>query len=115
MATTFTKYRLILIALTACCLAYFSFTLPMIMNENKRILSVNVNNCGQVKECPEGEEAYFRTYPDVAKHRFFQGRTAYLHWKLYGKEEGRHYICSCPKILSVRHFKFPVSKVLFQL
>ena len=67
MATTFTKYCLILIALTACCLAYFSFTLPMTMNENKRILSVNVNSCGQVKECPEGEEAYFRTYPDVKK------------------------------------------------
>jgi len=41
MAITFTKYCLIQIALTALCLAYISFTLHV--NENKRILSVNVS------------------------------------------------------------------------
>ena len=47
-----------------------------------------------MKECSEGEEAYFRTYPDVAKK--FIKRTAFRHWKRFGKNEGRHYICDCP-------------------
>ena len=48
-----------------------------------------------MKQCSEGEEAYFCTYLDVAKG--WKPRSAYRHWKKYGKREGKHYICICSK------------------
>lgn len=70
-------------------------------NESNRILSIDSRE--SVKQCPEGEEAYFRTYPDVAKN---WKSTAYRHWKRYRKDEMRHYICmghnSEDKAVSVR-------------
>lgn len=51
--------------------------------------------CEPVKECPEGEEAYFNTHPDVAS--IWKPRSAYSHWRQFGEAEGRVYLCKCPK------------------
>jgi len=50
-------------------------------------------DCKPVRECPEGEEAYFQAHPDV--ERIWKPRSAYSHWMRFGKSEGRHYICRC--------------------
>jgi len=43
------------------------------------------------KECPEGEELYFFSYPEAKE---LQGeKLAYWHWKNYGRFYGRVYIC----------------------
>ena len=102
-----TKFRHILVTLSVCSLAYIRPLWPT--HNNKRILSTN--SCGEpVKQCPEGEEAYFSSYPDVS----IKWKSAYQHWKKYGKAEGRHYICMCPtsdeKILSDNECGEPVKK-----
>ena len=53
------------------------------------------NNCGEPVEnqCPEGEEAYFQSYPDVAE--IWKPKSAYSHWKKFGNAEGRGYFCYC--------------------
>ena len=98
----------ILVALSACSLAYIRFTWPAI--ETRRFLSAPEPEPKEqkdenfivskrelkktydrpVKKCPEAEEAYFRTYPDVDKR--WKPRSAISHWKRYGKAEGRHYL-----------------------
>ena len=83
----YTKFYRILAAFFACALAYTHFTWHE--NKNKRILSIS--NCSiPLKECSKSEEAYFRTYPDVA----MKG-SAYHHWNSHGKFEGKHYVCLC--------------------
>ena len=89
--TKITFYH-ILVALAICSLTWICFISPV--DQKRRFLS-DSSSCGPVKDCPGGEEAYFRTYPDVAIK--WKPRAAYHHWKRYGKAEGRHYICSCPK------------------
>ena len=84
---------ILVVVLSACSIAYICFTWPT--NEIRRILSTD--DCDRpVEQCPEGEEAYFRTYPDVATKKR-KPRSAYLHWKRYGKAEGKHYICGHKK------------------
>ena len=87
------KFYHALIALTSCSLA-FIYLIVRPVNHSRRFLSDS--SCdGPVKKCPEGEEAYFRAYPDVEKK--WKLRTAYYHWKRYEKFEGRTYICKCDK------------------
>ena len=62
-------------------------------NENKRILSDYI--CGEPSgKCQEGKDNYFSTYPDVEKK--WKHKSAYSHWKRFGKAEGRGYFCACP-------------------
>ena len=90
---------ILVVVLSACSIAYICFTWPT--NEIRRILSTD--DCDRpVEQCPEGEEAYFRTYPDVATKKR-KPRSAYLHWKRYGKAEGRSYFCKCPKSKDKAH------------
>ena len=74
---------IVALSLTVCSFAYVYFSWSV--DQSRRFLS---SKCG---ECPEGEEAYFRAYPDVAMK--WKPRKAYHHWKRYGKSEGRHYNC----------------------
>ena len=45
-------------------------------------------------QCPEGEADYFRRFPDV-KHAVRVGSlaSAFVHWELFGRKEGRRYRC----------------------
>ena len=87
-----TNFCYILVLLSAFTLAVVRCNWPV--NQSRRVLSENSCDGPPIKECPEGEEAYFRAYPDVAKN---WKRTAHHHWKSRGKSEGKHYICWCPK------------------
>jgi len=50
-----------------------------------------IKECEPVRECAEGEEAYFQAHPNVALK--WKPRSAYHHWKRYGKAARRKYIC----------------------
>ena len=81
------KLRRMIIALSAYSVLY----LCSIWSSQR---SFSTNLCAPVKECPEGEERYFKTHPDIAK-KWKPTRTAYLHWKNFGRAEGRNYYCNC--------------------
>ena len=81
------KFRQILslVVLTAGSLA----------SANETSLTLSNSSCDVPRNgCPDGEEAYLRSYPDVAKN--WRG-PAWRHWIKYGKDQGKHYICMCPK------------------
>ena len=84
----------VVLLVLASSIAYVRFIWPAI--ETRRILSSKI--CGEpVKKCPEGEEAYFHSHPDVAER--WKPRSAYHHWKKYGKAEGRSYVCHCSEAI----------------
>ena len=55
-------------------------------------LSKDCGSCEPFMECPEGEEAYFSMYPDVAE---IWPNTAFTHWYAFGRNEEREYKCNC--------------------
>jgi len=59
--------------------------------------AINASRANSVAKhkCRSGEEGYLQRYADIAeaineKHHFHSG---FLHWKRYGKAEGRFYVC----------------------
>jgi len=60
---------------------------------SSRLLNVNIDY--PKEKCPEGEEMYLGTFNDVAAVVKGGGfGSAFQHWKLYGKKEGRSYYCN---------------------
>lgn len=47
------------------------------------------------ESCPVGEELYWSLYPDVKAvlQSRVDNKSAFWHWRLYGKHEGRLYMC----------------------
>ena len=48
-----------------------------------------------VGEYQEGEDNYFSRHPDVVTN--WKKESTHMHWKRFGKTEGRGYFCACPE------------------
>ena len=86
------KFHQILAALSVCFLVHILSIWKV--HENKRLLSED-SFIEPVKECPEGEDEYFSSYPVVRNN--WKPKSAFSHWKQHGKAEGKHYFCKCSK------------------